>query len=101
MFYTLIKQYWYYTDTPLTADQGTRLNQMLLEAYPKDQRHKSIKLNSFYDDLIEQSSAFLSPPQISAFKQMLVGKGLWEPSEAQAGEAAKQSNANSNAEKPQ
>jgi len=85
----------YYTDTPLTADQAERLGQVYLAAR-KDPRK---------NDLIEQSGAILSDPQMAMLKQMRADadwtRTVNQLIQAAAAKTAKQSNANTNTEKSQ
>ena len=80
----------YYTDTPLTADQGARLTQVYLAAVAAARKAGDVNDTLYYwNEVVEQSSAILSAPQMSVLKQMLVEEGRWKPSGRQAKPANK------------
>jgi len=66
----------YYTDTPLTAGQGARLSQIIRTVAENDQNDSGYS-SGFWGEMLKQSSAILSEPQMSALKQIRAQNDWW------------------------
>ena len=81
----------YYTGTPLTAEQGERLDHVFYTASAKGGKKTPA---AYWNEVLEQSGAILSEPQMSVLRQMRAQSDL------ESG-ASKQSDASSNTRESQ